>query len=158
MSKPIAKSASISRLTKKHYESLSELRYQLGRFIRFSENAAKSKGLTPLQYLLLLHVRGFPGRDSVNVGELAERLHMKPHGVVALLSRCEALELVERRKNDTDRRQVDVYLLPAGEHSLEHLATLHQAELRSLKNTFHVAEIAAFNDKGEADQHLGDKQ
>lgn len=134
-------------LTKKHYEALSEFRYQLRRFLHFSETAARNEGLTPLQYLLLLHVRGFPGRDWATVGELAERLQMQHHGTVALLTRCEELDLVERRKNEADRRRVEVHLKPAGERYLERLAALHEAELRSLQDTFRVAQITAFNDE-----------
>lgn len=134
-------------LTKKHYEALSEFRYQLRRFLHFSETAAKSEGLTPLQYLLLLHVRGFPGRDWATVGELAERLQMQHHGTVALLTRCEELDLVERRKSEVDRRRVEVHLKPAGERYLKRLAALHDAELRSLQDTFRVAQITAFNDE-----------
>ena len=82
-------------LTKKDFEQLSEFRYQMRRFERFSEQAAQGEGITPLQYLLLLHIRGYPGRDWATVGELAERLQAQHHGVVALVSRCEALDLVE---------------------------------------------------------------
>lgn len=135
-----------SRLSKKHYEALSEFRYQLRRFLHFSEAAAKEEGITPLQYLLLLHVRGFPGRDWATVGELAERLQMQHHGVVALLSRCEESGLVVRRKSEADRRQVEVHLAPFGERCLERLAALHHAELKSLQGTFRVAQITAFND------------
>lgn len=133
-------------LTKKHYEALSDFRYQLRRFLHFSETAAKNEGLTPLQYLLLLHVRGFPGKDWATVGELAERLQMQHHGVVALLTRCEENGLVRRQKSETDRRQVEVHLLPLGESFLERLAALHEAELQSLQGVFRVAQITAFND------------
>lgn len=134
-----------SRLDKKDYEALSEFRYQLRRFLHFSETAAREEGLTPLQYLLLLHVRGFPGRDWATVGELAERLQLQHHGAVALLSRCEEAGLVLRRKSETDRRQVEVHLTRAGARHLEHLAALHHAELESLQGTFRVARITAFN-------------
>lgn len=137
-------------LTKRHYEALSEFRYQLRRFLHFSETAAKSEGITPLQYLLLLHVRGFPGRDWATVGELAERLQMHHHGAVALLTRCEELELVERRRSEEDRRRVEVHLKPRGEKHLQRLAALHEAELRSLQETFRVAQITAFNEDQEA--------
>jgi DNA-binding MarR family transcriptional regulator len=135
-------------LSKPEYEALSEFRYQLRRFLHFSEQAARSGGLTPLQYQLLLHVQGFPGRDWATVGELAERLQMKPHGTVALISRCEESGLVRRQTGLTDRRQVEIRLLPAGEEILERLAGLHKTELRSLKNTFRVEQITTFNNDG----------
>ncbi len=61
-------------MTKAAFEQLSEFRYRMRRFQRFSEQAARSHGVTPLQYLLLLHIKGYPGRDYAYVGELAERL------------------------------------------------------------------------------------
>lgn len=133
-------------LSKAQYEALSEFRFQLRRFLHFSENAARSQGLTPLQYLLMLHVQGFPGRDWATVSELAERLQMRHHGVVALITRCERAGLVERRPCDVDRRRVRVHLLPAGSEHLARLAALHKAELQSLQGTFRVSRITAFND------------
>ena len=76
-------------ISKKEFEALSQFRYQLRRFLRFSEQVTRRHGITPLQYLLLLHVKGFQDRDWATVGELAERLQAHHHGVVALISRCE---------------------------------------------------------------------
>jgi DNA-binding MarR family transcriptional regulator len=133
-------------LKKSQYEALSEFRYQLRRFLHFSETAAKEAGLTPLQYLLMLHVRGFPGRDWATVNELSDRLQMQHHGVVALLTRCEEAGLVLRQKSKIDRRMVEVHLQAKGAAQLERLAALHEAELHSLGDTFQVARITAFND------------
>ncbi|WP_322029519.1 MarR family winged helix-turn-helix transcriptional regulator [Paraburkholderia sp. J76] len=128
-------------LDKADFEQLSEFRYQMRRFERFSEQAAQAEGITPLQYLLLLHVKGYPGRTWATIGELAERLQAQHHGVVALVSRCEAIELVERCVSERDRRQVEVHLLPAGEKLLARLAELHRAELKSLDGAFTVPHI-----------------
>ncbi|MCP3710820.1 MarR family transcriptional regulator [Paraburkholderia sp. CNPSo 3274] len=128
-------------LDKVDFEQLSEFRYQMRRFERFSEQAAQAEGITPLQYLLLLHVKGYPGRTWATIGELAERLQAQHHGVVALVSRCEAIELVERRVSERDRRQVEVHLLTAGEKLLARLAELHRAELRSLDGAFTIPHI-----------------
>ena len=126
---------------KQDFEQLSAFRYQMRLFERFSERAAQNEGITPLQYLLLLHIKGYPDRDWATVGELAERLQAHHHGVVALVTRCEALGLVERRHSSIDRRQVEVRLLNPGEKILLRLAELHRAELRSLSNTFQVPQI-----------------
>ena len=128
-------------LTKADFEALSEFRYQIRRFERFSEDVVQAEGITPLQYLLLLHVKGFPGREYATVGELADRLQAKPHGVVALVSRCEENFLVERRPSEVDRRQVEIHLLPAGERVLAYLAELHRTELQSLGSVFAVPHI-----------------
>ena len=130
-----------SALSKTDFEQLSEFRYQMRRFERFSERAAQGEGITPLQYLLLLHVKGYPGREWATIGELAERLQAQHHGVVALVSRCEALDLVKRKMSETDRRQVEVHLQKAGEAVLARLAALHRAELISLQGAFSVPQI-----------------
>ncbi|MBB3211816.1 DNA-binding MarR family transcriptional regulator [Herbaspirillum sp. Sphag1AN] len=133
-------------LQKEDFEALSEFRYQLRRFIRFSEEAAHSEGLTPLQYLLLLHIKGFPGREWASIGELAERLQAQHHGVVALVNRCEKAGLVTRRQDEQDRRQIQVRLTKTGEKYLHRLAQLHRNELNSLAGVFQVSHISAFND------------
>lgn len=123
---------------KADFETLSEFRYQMRRFERFSESAVQAEGTTALQYLLLLHIKGFPGRKWATVGELARRLQANPHGVVALVTRCEALALVMRVPSMTDRRQTEIHLLPAGERLLGKLAMLHRSELASLNDVFTV--------------------
>lgn len=123
-------------LGKSDYERLSNFRHRLRHFMRISEQICQEQGLTPLQYQLLLHVRGFPGRDWASIGELAERLQAKHHGVVALINRCEKLGLVIRQQGRQDRRVVEIHLLPAGEALLERIAGLHQNELQSLLTVF----------------------
>ena len=123
-------------LSKSDFEGLSEFRYQMRKFERFSETASRANGVTPLQYLLLLHIKGFPGREYACVGELAERLQAKPHGVAALVSRCELRGLVQRRPSVRDGREVQVHLMKKGDGLLTKLAALHRAELRSIRGSF----------------------
>ena len=138
---PAEAAPSTPALSKTDFAALSEFRYQMRRFEHFSENAVQQAGITPLQYLLLLHIKGFPGREWATVGELAERLQAKPHGVVALVTRCEAGGLVERRANLDDRRRVEVHLLPAGETILTRLAEIHRVELRALQGVFTIPNL-----------------
>jgi DNA-binding MarR family transcriptional regulator len=134
-----------SRLAKQQFEALSEFRYQLQRFLRFANDAAKVNGLTPLQYLLLLHVEGYPGRRWASIGEVAERLQRSHHGVVSLVSRCEAAGLVTRRPSKVDRRSVEIHLTPSGARLVHRIAALNRRELQSLASVFRVARISAFN-------------
>ena len=138
-------------LKKSDFEALSEFRFQIRRFERFSENIVQSHGISPLQYLLLLHIKGYPGRNFANVNELAERLQAKHHGVVALVSRCEALGLVERKQCEQDRRRVEVHLLDKGEVLLALLAALHRQELRNLGSVFLIPAISKRKDRHEKD-------
>lgn len=130
------------RMSKAEFDALAQFRYQLRRFLRFSEQATRRKGVTPLQYQLMLQIKGFPGREWATVVELAERLQAKHHGVVALISRCEKAGLVVRNVSRSDMRLVEVRLTGKGEHCLEQLARLHRAEHLSLRGEF---AIPAFN-------------
>lgn len=117
---------------KQQYERLSSFRWKLRSFLRFSEDACRGVGLTMLQYQLILHTQGFPGREWASIGELAERLQAQPHGVVALVTRCEQAGLVQRRDSAHDRRQVEVHLTAKGRRLLRTLAQLHRQELAAL--------------------------
>lgn len=125
-------------LSKREFETLSHFRYQLRRFLRFSEEVTHQHGVTHLQYLLLLHIRGYPGREWATVGELAERLQAHHHGVVSLVSRCEKLDLVTRKHSKVDRREVEVHLTAKGARVVEKLARLHRDELLKLQGIFRV--------------------
>ncbi len=124
---------------KRRYEALSDFRFHLRSFLRFSEDAAREHGITALQYQLMLHTQGFPGREWASIGEIAERLQAQPHGVVALVSRCEEAGLVRRQPSQTDRRQVEVHLLPAGRKKLVQLATQHADQLKHLADAVRLA-------------------
>jgi DNA-binding MarR family transcriptional regulator len=130
-------------LEKAEYERISRFRYRLRRFLRLSEKLCKDQGLTPLQYQLLLHVKGFPGRDWASIGELAERLQAQHNGVVALIDRCEKLDLVVRNPGRHDRRVVEVHLRPKGEAMLASIAAQHQDELQLFMGTFTQADDAS---------------
>jgi DNA-binding MarR family transcriptional regulator len=128
------RAAPAQELHKADYEKLSQFRYQLRCFLRLSEDLCRASGLTALQYQLLLHVMGSPAKEWASIGELAEKLQAKHHGVVALIDRCEMMGLVERRVGQNDRRQVEIHLVKKGRKLLEHLARLHQPELQLLRD------------------------
>ena len=119
------------KVTRADLEELSEFRYRLRRFLRVSEEITHAEGVTPLQYMLMLHTRAFPDRDWATVGEIAERLQASSHGTVALVTRCEAAGLVVRVPSAHDRREVQVHLTQDGERCLLRLAALHKSEVQS---------------------------
>ena len=126
------------RMRQADFEALARFRYQLRRFLRFSEQATRRHGVTPLQYQLMLQIQGYPGRPWATVAELAERLQAQHHGVVALVSRCEAAGWVRRAESRGDRRRVEVHLTPQGRACLERLARLHLEELRTIRAGFEM--------------------
>lgn len=132
-----------SGLTKAEFERLADFRYQLRRFLRFSEEVTREHGVTTLQYQLLLQLQGFPGREWAGIGELAERLQAHHHGVVALVSRCEAMGLVRRRPNRADRRRVDIHLTARGRRCVTTLAGLHRRQLRSVQAALGMPDVLA---------------
>ena len=112
------------------YESLAEVRYQLRRFLHFSEQAARDAGLEPQQHQLMLALKGLPGGTRPRVGELAERLQIKHHSAVELINRLSSAGCVRRHRGGEDRREVLVALTPKGEKILRELSLHHRAELR----------------------------
>ena len=124
-----AKSAS---LTKSDYELIAQFRYTLRKFLGFSEAAANLHGVTPQQYQVLLAIEGFPGRNWVTIGELAEQMQIAHHSAVGLVDRLEALRLVKRTVSREDRRRVHVFLTAKGLAVLEKLYRVHREELQSV--------------------------
>ncbi|MES1972875.1 MAG: MarR family transcriptional regulator [Pseudomonadota bacterium] len=114
------------------YAMLATFRYELRRFLQFSERAADDAGVTAQQHQALLAIRAASGA-AMPVGALAERMMLRPHSTTGLIDRLQKLDLVERFPADGDRRQVLVRLTLMGEKLLATLSEAHRAELRRLK-------------------------
>src|SRR5579859_8014911 len=114
-----------------NYQSLAEVRYQIRRFVHFSEEAARNAGLEPHQHQLMLALKGLPDGVRPRVGELAERLQIQHHSAVELVDRLEAGGYVIRQRGSRDRREVLLSLTPKGERVLRELSLHHGNELRS---------------------------
>jgi DNA-binding MarR family transcriptional regulator len=108
---------------------LARFRYELRRFLRFSEQSARAAGITPQQHQLLLGVAGYTGRGWATVSELAEFLQERHNAVVGLLERASRRGLVRKSAIARDRRFVRVELTPAGKRILAGLSELHLKEL-----------------------------
>jgi DNA-binding MarR family transcriptional regulator len=112
------------QLEKADYERLAELRHALRQFARHTELEARRHGVSPQQYLLMLTIKGFPGRDRANITELAERLQVRHNAVIGLVNRAEAHGLVARLQDADrgDRRVVLVRLTEHGDRVLQVMA------------------------------------
>jgi DNA-binding MarR family transcriptional regulator len=119
-------------MTKSQYEMMAELRYSLRKFFRFSEQAAEAAGCTPQQYQALLAVKGFPGRDHLTIGELAEQLQVRHHSAVGLADRLDREGFARRIPSTEDRRQVFLALTEKGEKLIDSLAEIHQEQWRNV--------------------------
>jgi DNA-binding MarR family transcriptional regulator len=111
------------------YRALHAFRFQINRFLHFSEEAARREGLEPRQHQLMLAVRASEGGQPT-VGELAERLFIRHHSAGELADRLVERGLAERIREGSDRRQVRIRLTPRGDETLKHLSGAHREELR----------------------------
>jgi len=124
------------RMDKEMLRDLAWFRYNLRRFLRFSEKAARACGVTPQQHQLMLGIAGFAQDGAATISDLAEFLQERNNSVVGLVERAAASGLVRRQAGEADRRQVVVSLTPRGERILARLSRLHYEEVRRVGTGF----------------------
>ena len=122
--------AKTARLTSLEFQALAEFRYQIRRFLRFSEDQAHASGIEPQQHQLLLAVKGLPNGLKPTIGELASRMLIRHHSAVELVNRLSERGAVERVPAEKDHREVFVRLTKKGEALLHSLSVAHHEELR----------------------------
>jgi DNA-binding MarR family transcriptional regulator len=113
-------------------KKLAEFRYELRRFLLFSECAALEAGLQPQQHQLLLQVAGAPENTAVTISYAAERLALKHNSTVELVDRSEREGLLERRADTGDKRRAILCVTRKGRLVLGRLASDHAKELNEL--------------------------
>jgi DNA-binding MarR family transcriptional regulator len=120
----------MKKLTLSDYQALAEFRYQIRRFLHFSEQVVKQAGLERGQYQLMLAIKGMPAAVRPTIGELADRMQIRHHSAVELVNRLEAGGFAHRTRAQKDRREVLLALTAKGEKVLGELALHHHDELR----------------------------
>ncbi|HVB88137.1 MAG TPA: MarR family transcriptional regulator [Candidatus Dormibacteraeota bacterium] len=128
-------------------ERLARFRYQVRKFLRFSEQAARAAGVTPQQHQLMLGVAGFTGRGWANISELAEFLQERHNAVVELVSRALRAGLVRKSPSAPDRRVVRVVLTPKGRAILMKLSAEHRKELQRIREHDPLELVPRFGNK-----------
>ena len=118
------------RPTESNYRSLAEFRYQIRLFIADSDETARSAGLEPEQFQLLLAVRGMPQGSSATIQRLASRLLVRHNTAVERIDRLVRMGLLRRAHSRTDHRVVFVELSVRGKRIVEKLAQKRVRELR----------------------------
>jgi len=113
------------------YQALSEFRYQIRKFLHFSEQAARAAGLEPSQHQALLALKALGLTGEPNIRDLAERMQLKHHSAVGLIDRLASKGLVRRGPGKRDRREVTLCLTEHGESVLRDLSLHHRRELQS---------------------------
>ena len=117
------------------YETLARFRYELRKFLAFSEVEANRSGLTAQQYQALMAIRGFSIHEPVSVGDLADYMLIRHHTAVELVGRMVKLKIISRSTDPFDGRRVLLQLTPEGERRLRRLYKVHVQELRTMGPT-----------------------
>jgi DNA-binding MarR family transcriptional regulator len=109
------------------YRALAEFRHQIRRFLHLGDQIARSVGMEPKQYQLLLAIRGIPEQTEPTIGALAEQLRLRHHSTVELVNRAESKGFVVRSR---DGVRVFVRLTRKGESILSRAVAARFQELR----------------------------
>jgi DNA-binding MarR family transcriptional regulator len=117
-------STSIVRLRK-----LAEFRFQLRKFLRFSEMASDAAGISVQQYQLLQVIAAIPDGQGASISYLADRMILRHNSAVELVDRAVRAGMVRRESDEEDLRRSLVLLTPQGSAMLERLVTEHLVEL-----------------------------
>ena len=114
-----------------NYRALAEFRYEIRRFLRVSEEAARRAGLEPQQHQLLLALKGAQPGVAPTIRWVAERLQVQHHSAVGLVDRLVERGMVRRYRDPSDLRRALISLTGAGESVLAELSKVHMEELKT---------------------------
>jgi DNA-binding MarR family transcriptional regulator len=120
----------MKRLTLMDYQALAEFRYQIRKFLHFSDQAVEAAGMERGQYQLMLSIKGMPDGSRPRIRDVANRMQIQHHSAVELINRLEAGGYVRRERALDDRREVLLALTPKGEKVLAELALHHHEQLQ----------------------------
>ena len=113
------------------YRALADFRYEIRRFLNFSERAARAAGIEPQQHQALLAIKGLPPACKATVGVLAEQMQIRHHSAGELSSRLARKGWMRRSRSRRDGREVLLELTRRGENLLAKLSLSHREELRT---------------------------
>jgi DNA-binding MarR family transcriptional regulator len=109
--------------------TLADFRFELRRFLHFSEAAAREAGLEPQQHQLLLQIAGAPPNSATTIAFAADRLGLKHNSAVELVNRCQNEGLLVRTVDAADKRRAILCITRKGERLLASLTREHAREL-----------------------------
>ena len=127
--------------SKHSFESVASMEKEL----RYISHLIKQKGreilsnytITPPQFVALqwLHESG-----DMTIGDLSNKMYLAFSTTTDLVDRMEKNELVQRVRDEQDRRVVRIHLLPEGERIIQEVIEKRQNYLRDLLQEFEVDE------------------
>lgn len=114
--------------------------------LRYISHLIKQKGreilsnytITPPQFVALqwLHESG-----DMTIGDLSTKMYLAFSTTTDLVDRMEKNELVQRVRDEKDRRVVRIHLLPEGERIIEEVILKRQNYLHDIMSEFDEAEF-----------------
>lgn len=110
---------------------IAEFRYQLRKFLNFSETASEEAGISAQQYQLLQAVAVVPAGQECSISYLAERMVVRHNTAVELVDRAERSGLVERVADESDHRRSLVRITDKGGEMISRLIGPHLAEIEA---------------------------
>jgi DNA-binding MarR family transcriptional regulator len=128
--------ATTGELTPAHYRGLAEFRYQIRRFVSFSERAARAAGIEPPQHQLMLAIGGLPPSKRANLATLAERMCIDGPACQALIDLLLQRGFCRWTVNPSDRRENLLALTDQGQALLRHLTSQHRNQMLAVGPTF----------------------
>ena len=117
------------RIEESKLKSLAEFRFQMRKFLSFSEMASERCGIPAQQYQLMQVIAAIPDGQQSSITYLAERMILRHNSTVELVDRAERAGLVRRESDPTDMRRSLVHLTPEGDRILQQLVAEHLGEL-----------------------------
>src|SRR5256885_13529659 len=121
----------MKKLSVADYQALAEFRYQIRKFLHFSDSAIEGAGLERSQYQLMLTIKGMPDGVRPRIRDIADRMLIQHHSAVEMIDRLETGGYVRRERGQNDRREVLLALTAKGERELGQLALHHHEELQN---------------------------
>ena len=109
---------------------MAEFRYQLRKFVSFSETASERVGVGVQQYQLMQVIAAMPEGQEASISYLAERMVLRHNSAVELVDRAERAGLVKRETDAKDMRRSLVAMTAEGEAILQRLIAEHLREMR----------------------------
>ena len=103
------------------HEVLSSLRRVIRAADIHSKSLTKTVGLTAPQLLLLQAIKSTA--ENTTIGNLAKKISLSQATVTSIIGRLELRNLVTRKRSETDKRYVWLYLTDEGREILERAPT-----------------------------------
>src|SRR5665213_1476074 len=108
---------------------LAEFRFQLRKFLRFSEIAAEAAGISVQQYQMLQVIAAMPEGQGASISYLADRMILRHNSAVELVDRAVRAGMVRRESDDEDLPPSTIRFITECDKVVKQLYPTHLEEL-----------------------------